>query len=299
MDEIFYSEEDLAKWRQAGKISAEALQYGLSLIKPGASVLEVCDAVDKKIFSLGARPSFPSQVSLNDVAAHFCPDAEDKLILSDQVVKLDVGASVDGFLGDTAATVDLSGRHEKLVAASKDALAAAVSVAKAGVRLNELGRVIEQKINSYGYRPIINLSGHGIGKFQVHTSPTVPNFDNRDEELLYDGQFIAIEPFATNGSGSIYESTTPTVFMQVAKKPVRSSDARQLLAEIQKYEGLPFARRWLEGNTFKVNFALRQLISAGCVQVFPPLVERNHGLVSQAEHTVLVRKDGCEVLTAV
>ncbi len=294
-----HSEEDLAKWRQAGKISAEALQYGLSLIKPGASVLEVCDAVDKKILSLGARPSFPSQVSLNDVAAHFCPDAEDKLILSDQVVKLDVGASVDGFLGDTAATVDLSGRHEKLVAASKDALAAAVSLAKAGVRLNELGRVIGQKINSYGYRPIINLSGHGIGKFQVHTSPTVPNFDNRDEELLYDGQIIAIEPFATNGAGSIYESTTPTVFMQVAKKPVRSDDARKLLAQIQKYEGLPFARRWLEGNTFKVNFALRQLISAGCVQAFPPLVERNHGMVSQAEHTVLVRKDECEVLTAV
>ncbi len=283
--------EDLDKWKKAGRISAEALEYGISLIKKGSTVLEVCEAVDKKIFDLGARPSFPSQVSLNDIAAHFCPEADDKTVLEDQVVKLDVGASVDGFLGDTAGTVDLSGRNRELVMASREALDEAVKIAKPGVKLLEIGQVIRQAISSYGFNPIINLSGHGIGKNQIHISPTVPNFDNGDTTALEENQIIAIEPFATNGAGAIFESTNPTVFMEIAKKPVRSPDARKVLEEIQAYNGLPFTKRWLARKfpAFKVSFALRQLESAGILQSFPPLVEKRHGLVSQSEHTVMVR----------
>ena len=300
MEQIAYSEEELEKWKQAGKISAQALEYGLSLIRRGASVLEICDRVDAKIFELGAKPSFPSQISLNDVAAHFCPDADDKIVLEGQVVKLDVGASVDGFLGDTAATVDLSGSNSELVRASRDALNAALKVVAPGVKLHEIGSVIKETISAYGFSPIVNLSGHGIGKFQVHTAPTVPNFGNNDDTELYDGQIIAIEPFATNGSGAIYESANPSVFMELVKKPVRDATARRVLAEIQCYGGLPFTTRWLAKKfpVFKVNFALRQLSAAGIIQSFPPLVEKRHGLVSQAEHTILVR-DKAVVLTSV
>lgn len=290
MEQITYSEEELEKWRQAGRVSAQALEYGISIIRKGASVLEVCDKVDAKIIELGAKPSFPSQISLNDVAAHFCPEADDKTVLEDQIVKLDVGACVDGFLGDTAATVDLSGSNAELVKASRDALDAAIKVVAPGVKLREIGSVIKEAISSFGFSPVVNLSGHGIGRFQVHTVPTIPNFENGDDTELYVGQIIAIEPFATNGSGAIYESSNPSVFMEIAKKPVRDATTRQVLAEIQSYEGLPFTTRWLTRKfpVFKVGFALRQLSSLGIIQQFPPLVEKHHGMVSQAEHTVLV-----------
>ncbi|MBI2142508.1 type II methionyl aminopeptidase [Candidatus Woesearchaeota archaeon] len=290
MEQISYSEEEIEKWKQAGRASAQALEYGLSLVKKGASVLEVCDKVDAKIFELGAKPSFPSQVSLNDVAAHFCPEQEDKIILDAQLVKLDVGACVGGFLGDTAATVDLSGGNSGLVNASRAALDAAVKVVAPGVKLREIGSVIKGTISSYGFSPVVNLSGHGIGKFQVHAAPTIPNFDNGDDTELYDGQIIAIEPFATTGEGAIYESSNPSVFMMAADKPIRDAASRQVLAEIRNYEGLPFTTRWLTRKfpAFKVGFALRQLSSLGIIQQFPPLVEKRHGLVSQAEHTVLV-----------
>ncbi|MBI3034270.1 type II methionyl aminopeptidase [Candidatus Woesearchaeota archaeon] len=296
--DIRYSVEELDKWRLAGKISAKALHYGAGLIKKGSTVLEVVESVDKKIIELGAKPSFPSQVSLDDVAAHFCPDSDDRTVLDTQVAKLDVGASVDGFLSDTAATIDLSGNNSELVKASGDALEAAIRIARPGTVLGELGRVIRETISSYGFSPIINLSGHGIGRFKVHTSPTVPNYDNGDSEELFDGQIIAIEPFATSGSGSIYESSNPTVFMEVSKKPVRDSSVRLIFAEIQGYKGLPFTKRWLSGKfpSFKVNYALKHLADIGAIQSFPPLVERRHGLVSQAEHTILVREKP-EVLT--
>ncbi len=281
---------ELEKWKLAGKIAAQALQHGLPLIRKGNSALHVVEEVDRKIIELGAKPAFPAQVSMNDVAAHFCPDSGDKTVFDSQIVKLDVGVSVDGFIGDTASTVDLSGDHSELMKASKDALEAAIRVSTTGTTLRELGKAIQQAITGYGFSPIVNLSGHGLGRFEVHTPPTVPNYDNADETKLYDGQIIAIEPFATNGAGAIYESSNPTVFMQVASKPVRSADTRKILEEIHSYRNMPFTGRWLEKKfpAFKVSIAMRELAAAGILHAFPPLVEKKHGLVTQFEHTVLV-----------
>lgn len=291
--------EEIEKWRKAGRISAEALQYGLSLMKKGVPVLEVCDAVDNKIISLGAQPSFPAQISLNHVAAHYCCPADDKTLLESQVAKLDVGAHVDGIPGDNAATVDLGGSNSDLVKAANKALDAAIKIVKAGTMLTEIGRVIQSEITSFGFAPIRNLSGHGLAKSELHSSPTVPNFANNDRTMLESGQIIAIEPFATTGEGVIVEGNSAEVFMQIGKKPVRDMGARQILAEIETYQNLPFAKRWLTKKfpAIKVEMALRQLQMAGAVQGFPPLVERAHGLVSQAEHTLLVTDSGCEVLT--
>ncbi len=261
--------------------------------------MEVCNGVDAKIIELGAKPSFPSQVSVDHIAAHYCPAADDKTILDSQICKLDVGACFNGAMGDNAATVDLSGKYADLVAASEKALAAAIKVAKAGITLGEVGRAIQEAIAAYGFSPIRNLSGHGMGKFEIHTKPTVPNFDNGDKTALQENEVIAIEPFATTGKGIIYESSSPEVFMQLSDGQARDASVRKILERIRGFEKMPFAKRWLlkEFPAIKVALALKILGQQRIIQSFPPLIEEAKGIVSQAEKTVLVKKEGCEVLT--
>ena len=293
--------ESLEKWKKACRISAEALEYGVSLIKKGASVMGVCDAVDRKIVSLGAKPAFPSQISLDSVAAHYCCPYDDGTLLESQVVKFDVGAHIDGFPGDNAATVDLSGSNSELVKASRNALDAAIKAIRPGIPLSEVGGIIQSEITSLGFSPVRNLSGHGVGRFELHTRPNIPNVGNNDSSVLSSGQVVAIEPFATTGEGIVLEAGNAEVFMQTAHRPLRDAAARQILEDIEAYENLPFAKRWLVGRfpPIKVDFALRQLQQLGALHAFPPLVEKGRGLVSQAEHTILVVDSGCEVLTRI
>ena len=288
---------DLEKWKKACRISAAALECGEGLIKKGSTVLEVCDAVDAKIVELGGKIAFPAQISLDQTAAHYCCPYGDATILEGQVAKLDTGAHVDGFPGDNALTVDLSGEHSDLVKASRNALDAAIKATKPGIRLAEIGEIIQSEITGFGFSPVRNLSGHGIDRFDLHTKPTVPNFNNNDPTELNSGQIIAIEPFATDGEGVVIEGTSAEVFVQIARKPLRS--ARQILDKIESYENLPFAKRWLMGEYphMKVELAMRQLEQTGAIKGFPPLVEKARGRVSQAEHTVLVTDSGCEILT--
>ena len=291
--------EETEKWRKACSISGAALDFGVALIKKGAAVIEVCDAVDSKIVELGAKPAFPAQISLDYVAAHYCCPNEDSTILDSQVAKLDVGAHIDGIPGDTAATVDLSGNNAELVRASRNALNAAIKIVKPGVKLSEIGAAIHSEITAAGFSPIRNLSGHGIAQFELHTKPTIPNFNNNDHTELASGQIIAIEPFATTGEGIIVEGTNAEVFMQISHKPLRDITARKILEQIETYQNMPFAKRWLMKKfpAIKVELALRQLQQLNSIQGFPPLVEKARGLVSQAEHTILVTDSGCEVLT--
>lgn len=284
---------------KAGKIAAEALEYGKSMIRPGVKLVDVCDEVEKKIKSLGGEMAFPVQISMNDVAAHFCPNEDDETVFKDQIVSIDVGVSVDGFIGDTALTVDLSGKNDELIKASLEALDNAIKMVKPGVKVREIGKVIHKTITSYGFAPIRNLSGHGLGEYNIHTKPNIPNYDNGDNTLLKEGDVIAIEPFASAGAGVVYESGQGTVFALVNKKPVRNMITRAVLKEIESYNDLPFCRRWLN-NRFgaaKTNFALRELKAIDSIRDYPPLVDQSHGLVSQAEHSLIVTKDGCRVLT--
>jgi len=280
------------KYVKAGKIAHEALQYGKSLIKPGAKVKDVLVAVEKRIHDKGGQLAFPAQISLNEFAAHSCSDLNDATLLKDQIVKLDVGVHIEGHIADTALTVDLSGKHQKLIEASQKALENALKIVKPGVSLGEIGKVIQDTIASYGFSPVRNLSGHGLGVYEIHSSPSIPNFDNGNKNVLKEGQVIAIEPFASTGSGLVQESSPATVFSLVKDSGVRDPITRNVLKEIKTYHGLPFAKRWLEekfGN--KTNFALRQLDMAECVHGHPPLFDSARGLVSQAEHSVIVLKE--------
>lgn len=297
---MYPSKEDIKKILLAGKIAAECLEYGRTLIKPGVKLLDVAEKVEQKIISLGALPAFPVNISMNDIAAHYTPIPDDKLIFNDEVIKLDVGAHVDGFIGDNALTIDLSGKYSELVTASRKALDNSLKVVRVGAELCEIGQVIEETILKFGFRPVKNLSGHGLGKFEQHSGINIPNYNNHDRIKLERGQLIAIEPFATDGVGLIHERGSPLIFAQILRKPVRSQITREFLNLITPCQGLPFAPRWFSSKISlpKMNFAIKDLDNLGMLHSYAPLVEKNSGIVSQAEHSVFV-DDSVKITTRI
>lgn len=289
-----------ADWITAGKITAEIREWAKGITKKGASALDIAEQIEAKIHARGAVPAFPVNISINDIAAHYTPIVHDPLLFEDQLVKVDIGVCYNGAIGDTAFTVDFSGQYTEMIHAAEDALKQALNIAQIGTTLGEIGKVIHDTIVSYGYSPVKNLSGHGLDVFEIHTTPSVPNYDTRDKTPLEKGQIIAIEPFATDGKGMIRESGNAMIFSELAKKPIRDQTARKVFAAVEKYTHLPFATRWLcrslgisENQT---NFSLRLLKQNQNVVAYPPLVEEAKGWVTQAEHTLLI-DDTVKVLT--
>lgn len=291
--------EHLEDWRSAGRIAAEALEFGRELIKPGARAVEVADKIEQKIRDLGAVPAFPVILSCNHVAAHWAPDPNDPLILQDQLVKLDMGAAVNGAIGDCAVTIDLSGTWSELSKASRNAVDNLTKEVHPGMEFWTMGKIIQETIESFGYKPIRNLSGHGIMPFTIHTWPTIPNVDNGDKTKLQTGMVFASEPFATNGQGMVNEAEECNIFGYLKRRPIRSPITRSLVPDVEAFQGLPFTSRWLTKKhpLFKVNFALREMVQTEMIRAYPPLVEAGKGLVSQHERTFFVGEDKVEVLT--
>ncbi|MEI6104146.1 MAG: type II methionyl aminopeptidase [Methanothrix sp.] len=287
--------EILENYRKAGRILAEVLAKARPRVELGASLLDVANFVEDAIRSKGAIPAFPCNISLDRNAAHYTPSPLDAARFGENMVKLDVGVHVDGYIADAAITVDLGG-HESLVEASHVALEAALEIIRPGIDTAQIGKAIEDVITGYGYKPVYNLTGHGLSRYLAHDEPAVPNRAMEKGTVLKDGDVIAIEPFATNGSGRISEALINEIYGFSAFRPVRLPAARTLLKEIsESYKTLPFARRWLKGE--RAEYALMQLLRSGAVHRYPVLWEVEGALVSQAEHTVVVLEKGCEVIT--
>ncbi|NJL44156.1 MAG: type II methionyl aminopeptidase, partial [Nitrosarchaeum sp.] len=198
-----------------------------------------------------ARPrgelAFPAQSSINACAAHYCPDETDETAYGeDDLVKIDIGAHVEGYVADNAVTVATGKHWKEHITASQDALKAAIKAAVPGASPRDIGAEIEAAIQSHGLEPIRNLSGHGIGHYAIHCEPSIPNYPSpADQTPLTEGQTIAIEPFATNGAGLIHSKGTATIFMLRGTVTPRSQHARDILKTITAYQGLPFTTRWL------------------------------------------------------
>src|SRR3989339_702287 len=188
-------EEIKQNYIKAGRISAEVLEYGKSLIKKGNFLLDATEKIENKIFELGGKPAFPVQFSCNEIAAHFCAEEDDNTIFDEQVVSLDLGVHVDGAIGDNAYTIDLSGKYNDLVKAAQKALEEALKIVDVGTELRQIGKSINDTIKSYGYTPVRNLAGHGLDLYNIHTNPTIPNIDNGNKTTLKKGMAFAVEPF--------------------------------------------------------------------------------------------------------
>lgn len=293
-DNVHNREDILEKYREAGRILKIVREEAVELIRPGKSLFELADFVESKTIELGGKPAFPCNVSRNQEAAHATPKNGDTEVFGNDMVKLDIGVHVDGYIADSAVTVDLSGNPD-IKKAAEAALAAAIDHVRPGVSTGEIGGVIEDCIRSYDLLPIMNLTGHGLSEYIAHDDPSVPNRRVEGGVLLKEGDVIAIEPFATNGAGLVHDGSWAEIYSLIRKKPVRMPAVRKVLKQIEEYKGLPFAKRWLEPE--KLDFVMLQLEKAGVVHSYPVLLENSNGMVAQAEHTVIVTADGCEITT--
>jgi methionyl aminopeptidase len=284
--------DDLDRWRRAATISAEARDVGEAAAVPGARRRDVAEAVESYIRSHGAEPAFPANLSRNNEAAHFTPPPDDEeLLVEGDVLKVDVGAHIDGAIADTAVTVEVGGRgrHANLLRAARDAVEAAVARVRAGVPVDELSRAIESTIHARGLKPISDLSGHTIQRYLLHAGKSIPNVSGMSADHLVEGEIVAIEPFATNGAGRIVDGA----FGHIVRFRRDPGDGDPAIARMfGRFRTLPFTGRWLtEPERVVLAKARRHL------QTYPVFLEAGGGLVAQAEHTVLVTAGGVEVLT--
>ena len=295
-------ENELDSFRQAGKLASRIREDSKRLIMVGESLLDVAETVEQMIKEEGARPAFPVNISINDIAAHYTPEFEAEASLGEKdLVKVDLGIEINGALSDTAYTIDLSGDNEKLVKASSEALENAIKMIRPGERVGEVGGIIEETIKGYGFRPIANLSGHMIKSNELHAGVEIPNVKTTDPYQFQEGDIFAVEPFATSGEGYVEDLEQVEIFSLYAPANVRMRQSRKIVEFVlNNYGMLPFAERWIRKefpSKLLVSAALKELLQNHFIRGYAVLREVSHGLVAQTEHTILVTKDGCEVLT--
>jgi methionyl aminopeptidase len=286
-------EEILEKYLKAGGVAANVLKFGSDLVKKDVLVLDIAEQIDAKISELGAEPAFPVNISINDIAAHFHPPINDKTIIKEQdYVKLDVGVHVDGYIADTAMTVRLAGK-DKLIECSEKMLERAISMAKPGTTIGEIGEAIENVAKEYGFNSIRNLTGHSLGRFDLHAGRLMHNIKNDSVYQLRENEVYAIEPFCTPGFGFVKDSGSPLIFRWVNDRGSRLQEGRKILDLAKnKFNRLPFAKRWVQKgmSPLKVELSLKELQALRALHGYKPLREESKMPVAQSEHTVIVKE---------
>ncbi|MEM1947049.1 MAG: type II methionyl aminopeptidase [Candidatus Caldarchaeum sp.] len=288
---------------KAGEVARQVRAEVPSIVKPGMTLLEIVESVEELIKERGCSPAFPCNISIDDVAAHYSPPPNDPTVLpKNSVVKIDFGVAVDGYVADTAVTVTDTALGELLKKAVEEALKAAVKTVAAGVKVSAVGAVIQNTLARYGVKPIRNLTGHEIQRYNLHAGVSIPNVAAGDGAKLQQGHVYAIEPFATvlDAAGEVVNTEPATIFrLEAAKASVRmSAEESKLLSVLaERFHGLPYSLRWLSDLGFDVSSVHQRLVRQGRVKPYPMLVERTGRPVAQAEHTIVVERDGCTVVT--
>jgi len=292
-------DNEIAKLVKAGKIAKETVEFASSFILPGMPLLEIAEKIENKIIELGGKPAFPVNLSMNELAAHSTPSLNDTF-LAGGLLKVDIGIHLDGYVADTAISLDLenSPENKALISSAELALQKAIEKLSHGIKIREIGAEIEKTISSSGFSPIANLSGHSIERWTLHAGITIPNFDNSQDKQLIPGVY-AIEPFSTTGTGSVKDGKSSGIYSLKQEGNVRDSLAREILAFIrEEYKTLPFCSRWIcKKFGSRALLSLQRLKESGILHNYPQLIEAKKGKVAQAEHTIIFQKDKIIVTT--
>jgi len=284
------SKEALKSYIKAGEISKKVKEYMKEIVKKDVLVVEIADKIEAKIKELGGDMAFPTNISIDEIAAHYTPTARDETKATG-LLKVDIGVEVNGYIADTAVSFDLTDdkRYTEMIKVNNEALEAALKELKLGSPLKVIGNTISSIVAAKSnFKVIRNLTGHGLDKDNIHAGITVSNLKNENELELEDTA-IAIEPFLTEGKGEIFEGKPSEIYVMQQEKLPRDRDSRDMLNYIKNnYKTKPFCKRWLErAGLAKPNYCLSILIKEGIIYNFPVLVEKERKPVSQAEHTVV------------
>lgn len=288
---------------QAGKIAARVMSEVVKEVRPGVKVLKICQLAEKRILEYGASGiAFPCNVSTNEEAAHYTSPYGDKKTFPDKgLVKVDLGAHVNGYLSDTAVTVDLDGSYEKYIVSAKEALDAAIDTIRPGVKLGEVGGAIEKAIKKHGLRPVHQLSGHQLKPWILHAGKNVPNVSMPGTQKMNLGEMFAVEPFATNGNGTIRSGRISYIYSNDMRNKKKLDKMTLQIRNVarQQFGTLPWASRWLHllKTEIDIDAAIHTLERAGAIHGYPVLIEGKNGMVSQFEHSVFVGPEGAIVTT--
>ncbi len=291
-------EPDAARcYGRAGGIVKATREAITPHIKDGVKLLDVAERVERHILDEGARIPFPCTIALNDVASHYTPSRNDERAFhTGDLVKVDFGACVEGYVADAAFTVEVNtGAHSGIIEAVEKALSAGIRRIKPGVRVGEVGGAIDREASSAGFRVLKDLLGHSLGRYCLHGGLTIPAYDNGSDLKIREGDVLAIEPFITSGSGAIVRLDGGNIYKLIRNGEVyaQGPEEKKLLAHIVEHYGhFPFAERWMPATR-----GLQGLVGTACIIGFPIMVEADGAPVAQAECTVIVERDGCRVIT--
>lgn len=293
--------EVFEKYIKAGEIAKKAKEFSRGLLKEGALLLDIADKTEEKIIELNGKLAFPVNISINEIAAHHVPTINETAMLKKgDLVKIDLGVHVDGYLSDTAYSVSIGADelNEKLIATGEEALAKAIEIAKAGIQVSEIGENISSIIDSHGFQPIKNLRGHLIERYNLHAGLMIPNYNNKNTAELEENTAVAIEPFVTTGQGMVIDGKNSEVYRFEKGGSLRmGGEILKFISE--EYKTLPFAKRWLirKFGKLKVELMLREACRKGLLEQYNVLKEKSGAKVSQAEHTIIILKDEIKITT--
>jgi len=293
----------LQKYEQAGRIAHEVREEAKSFVHEGMPLIEICEKAESLIRMKGGKLAFPCNVSVNEIAAHYTSPPSDKQVIPmNSIVKVDIGVHVDGYIADTAVTLCFNQEQKNLVETAEKALETAVKILRSGLSFSRFGSIIEGVIRERGFKPVSNLTGHQVGRYLIHAGKSLPNVSHLSISKVVEGEIYAVEPFATfaEAAGRVVNSSNAYIFRFLKSKSLKNPYAKQLLDFIKtNFFTLPFAERWLlevvPSKYFREAFS--ELLSSRCLMSYPVFVEASRKAVAQAEHTILIEKDGCRVLT--
>jgi methionyl aminopeptidase len=298
-----YDEEALEKFRLSGKILRETREEMRKFVRENMPIIEVCEEAESLIREKGGKPAFPCNVSINEVAAHYTsPPNDERRIPEKTTVKVDIGVHVDGYVTDTAFTACFNPECRSMADAAEHALKTAIDSVHSDMPVSKIGGIIEKAIKNRGFKPISNLTGHSVGRYLIHAGTSIPNVAQMSLTKLKAGELYAIEPFVTlpEAVGRVEDGSETTIFRLVKAKSVKNPYAKELLKHIESnFRTLPFAERWLKGIVPKEQYreAFKELRASKALMGYPIFVEVSRKPVAQAEHTVLITGDTCEILT--
>ena len=318
--------EWLSDYRQAAEAHRQVRRWARSFIKPGVGLTEIAEGIENGTRHLTGHlgleegdnivggVGFPTGLSLNHCAAHYTPNAGNKMVYTDKdVMKVDFGVHINGLIVDSAFTITHDDRHTNLLAAVKDATNTGVREAGIDVRVSDIGAAIQETMESYEVtldgqtypvKAIRNLNGHDIVPHSIHGGKSVPIVKGGDHTRMEEGEVFAIETFGSiRGRGHVLDDPSEVSHYALrADAPsvaLRVNSARSLLSVIKKNFGtLPFCRRYLDRlGQEKYLLGLNNLVTSGIVESYPPLCDVKGSYTAQFEHTILLRPNVKEVVS--